>query len=99
MSGQFASSLLRMQHVAGSVSADMDSVRKGGKGRTEAQHLSGFAPDREARGQPRVTVAGGPGGSHWVWRGGPPKRAHGRRIVESNCTTLIMKGPRRKLLR
>ena len=27
-----------------------------------AWHLSGFEPDREARSQPRVTVAGGSGG-------------------------------------
>ena len=32
-------------------------------------------------------------GSHWVWGEGPPNRAHGRRIIESNCTTLI-KAPR-----
>ena len=31
-----------------------------------AWYQSGFAPDREARSQPWVTVAGG---SHWVWEG------------------------------
>ena len=36
----------------------------------EAQYLSGFAPDREARSQPGVTVAGGPWGVE-LGMGGP----------------------------
>ena len=60
-----------------------DHLGRGG----EAQYVSGFAPDREAR----VTFAGGLGGPIGYGRG-PPNRAHGRRIIESNCTTLIIRG-------
>ena len=54
----------------------------------------------EARSRPGVTVAGGPRGSHRVWEG-TPTRAHGRRIMESNCTISLprlLEGPRCMLL-
>ena len=59
--------------------------------------MSGFAPDGEAKSWPRVTVAGGPGPIGYGR--GLPNRAHGRRIIESDCTTLVITGPRCKLLR
>ena len=60
-----------------------------------ALYLLGFA---EAKGPPRVTVAGGPRGPIGYGRG-LPNRAYGRRIIESDCTTLLITGPRCKLLR
>ena len=67
-------------------------------------YLSGFAPGREARSQPGVTVAGGPRGP--IGYGREPRALHraivrstyirprrgvvhlGHRIIESDCTTL-----------
>ena len=81
------------EFVYSSLAGDRPPCRGGG-----AQYLSGFAPDREAKSRPRVTVAGGPGGPMGDGKG-PPNRAHGRRIIEPDCTTLLITGPRCKLLR
>ena len=54
-----------------------------------AKYLSGFALDGEAKSQPRVTVAGGPGGPIGYGRG-PPTRAHERRVSDFHCTTFLL---------
>ena len=46
-----------------------------------SQYLSGFTPDREARSQPRVTVAG----AHWVWEGTPSPE---KMILQSTFTSV-----------
>ena len=56
------------KNVSLSSSPEAGHVGRGGG----TQYLSGFAPDLS---QPRVTVAGGPGGPNGYGRG-PPTRAH-----------------------
>ena len=57
-------------------------------------HLMG--KPRAGQGSPLRVAQGGPFG---YGREAPPNRAHGRRIIESDCTTLLITGPRCKRLR